>query len=41
MVYVFKRMPLSRNLYLPVKLEQPVSEYYPQGITKKYKLRFL
>ena len=41
MGYVFKRMPMSRDLYLPVRLEHPVSEFYPQGMTKEDKLKFL
>ena len=41
MGYVFNRMPLSRDLYLPVKTEAPVSEFYPRGMTKEEKMKFL
>ena len=41
MGYVFKRMPLSKDLYLPVKFEAPVREFYSRGMTKEEKLKFL
>ena len=41
MGYEFKQMPMSNELYLPVKLDQPIHDEYPKNITREDKLRYL
>ena len=41
MGYEFKLMPLSSGLFLPVKIDNPVTQDYPANLNREDKLRFL